>query len=94
MTTTSEVSKALNEAFRAASILTGNTEVAETAVLDGITASEFGDIADDVLLVETVKCAIQRRADFQVNRRRRLHIFLWSFNGCFCLPRFLATVLY
>jgi hypothetical protein len=62
MTTTSEISKALNEAFRAASMLTASTELAETALLDGITASEFGNIADDVLLVETVKSAIQRRA--------------------------------
>src|SRR2546427_10033040 len=63
MTAQSEVSKALDEAFRAAFLLTGSTEVAENAVLDGIAALEFGHIVDDVLLVETVKSAIQRRAD-------------------------------
>jgi hypothetical protein len=64
MTVKGEVSKALNKAFRAASMLTGSTEVAEYAVLDGVAASEFGNTVDDVLLVETVKSAIQRRADF------------------------------
>jgi len=59
----SEVSKALEEAFRAAFLLTGGTEVAENAVLDGIAALEFGYIAHDVLLVETVKSAVQRRAE-------------------------------
>jgi hypothetical protein len=64
MTAQSEVSKALDEVFRAAFLLTGSTEVAENAVLDGIAALEFGHFVDDVLLVETVKSAIQRRADF------------------------------
>jgi len=63
MAAQSEVSKALDEAFRAAFLLTGSTEAAENAVLDGIAALEFGYIVDDVLLVETVKSAIQRRAD-------------------------------
>jgi len=64
MTAQSEVSKALDEAFRAASLLTGSTEAAENAVLDGIAALEFGYIIDDVLLVETVKSAIHRRVAF------------------------------
>jgi hypothetical protein len=59
-----ELSKALHEAFRAASMLAGTTEGAENAVLDGIAASDFGNIADDGLLVQTVKSAIQRRVDF------------------------------
>ena len=62
MTAKGDVYKSLDEAFRAAFLLTGSTEVAENAVLDGIAASEFGHIVDDVLLVETVKSAIQRRA--------------------------------
>jgi hypothetical protein len=45
-------------------LLTGSTEIAENAVLDGIAAFEFGYIVDDVLLVETVKSAIHRRAAF------------------------------
>jgi hypothetical protein len=68
----SEVSKALDEAFRAASMLTGSTVVAENAVLDGIAALEFGNIVDDVLLVETVKSAILRRADFPAQSGRVL----------------------
>jgi hypothetical protein len=64
MTAKSEVSRAIDEVFRAVFLLTGSTEVAENAVLDGIVTSEFGYIVDDVLLVETVKSAIQRRADF------------------------------
>lgn len=64
MTAQMELSKGLDEAFRAASMLTGSTEGAENAVLDGIAASDFGNIVDDGLLVETVKSAFQRRADF------------------------------
>jgi hypothetical protein len=64
MTAKGEVSKAVDEAFCAAFLLTGSTEAAENAVLDGIAALEFGHVVDDVLLVETVKSAIQRRADF------------------------------
>jgi hypothetical protein len=63
MTAKSEASEAIDKAFRAALLLTGSTELAENAVLDGIAASEFGHIVDDVLL-ETVKSAIQRRAAF------------------------------
>jgi len=64
MTAEGHVYKALDEAFRAALLLTGSTEAAEHAVLDGIAALESGHIVDDVLLVETVKSAIQRRATF------------------------------
>jgi hypothetical protein len=64
MTAKSEASKAIDEAFRAALLVMGSTEAAENAVLDGIAALEFGYLVDDVLLVETVKSAIQRRADF------------------------------
>ena len=64
MTAKGEVSHAVDEAFCAALLLTGSTEVAENAVLDGIAALAFGAIVDDVLLIETVKSAIQRRADF------------------------------
>ena len=63
MNTRSELSKALDEAFRAAFLLTGTTECAENAVLDGIAASEVDRIVDEGLLVESVKSAIQRRAD-------------------------------
>src|SRR5258705_13331157 len=64
MTPQMELSKALDDAFRAASMLTGTTDGAENAVLDGIAASDFGNSVDDGLLVETVKSAIQRRVDF------------------------------
>src|SRR6266851_6345521 len=58
-----EVSKALDGAFRAAFMLTGSTQAAERAVLDGIAATEFDSVVDDVFLLETVKAAIQRRPD-------------------------------
>jgi hypothetical protein len=61
MTAQGKASKALDEAFRAAFLLTGSTEVAEKAVLDGIASLECGHLADDALLVETVKSAIRRR---------------------------------
>jgi hypothetical protein len=59
-----EILKSLVDAFRAALLLTGSAEAAESAVLGGIAASEFGHIPDDVLLVETVKMVIQQRVDF------------------------------
>ena len=58
-----EVSKALDGAFRAAFMLTGCTQAAEHAVLDGIAATEFDNAVGDVFLLETVKAAIQRRPD-------------------------------
>ena len=58
-----EVSKALDGAFRAAFMLTGSTQAAEHAVLDGIAATEFDNAVGDVFLLETVKAAIQRRPD-------------------------------
>ena len=61
MTAQGKASKALDEAFRAAFLFTGSTEVAEKAVLDGIASLECGHLADEALLVETVKSAIRRR---------------------------------
>jgi hypothetical protein len=58
-----KVSKALDKAFRAAFMLTGSTQAAEHAVLDGIAATEFDSVVDDVFLLETVKAAIHRRPD-------------------------------
>jgi hypothetical protein len=58
-----EISKALDGAFRAAFMLTGSTQTAELAVLDGIAATEFDGAMGDVFLLETVKAAIQRRPD-------------------------------
>jgi hypothetical protein len=64
MTARMDVYTALDEAFRAAVLLTGSAEVAENAVLDGIDALESGHIVEDVLLVETAKSAIRHRVDF------------------------------
>jgi len=72
MTAKGKVYKALDEAFRAAFLLTGSIKVAENAVVDGIAALEFAHIVDDVLLVETVKSAIQRRTDFPGQSRQAL----------------------
>jgi hypothetical protein len=62
-TTERTSSRVLEEAFRAAHLLTGCPEAAESAVLRGIAAVDFNHIGDDVL-VETAKAAIQCRADF------------------------------
>jgi hypothetical protein len=56
-----EVSKALDGAFRAALMLTGSMQAAEHAVFNGIAATECYSAEDDALLLETVKAAIQRR---------------------------------
>jgi hypothetical protein len=58
-----DVYEALDEAFRRAWFLTGTSEAAEYSVLDGIAAMDLGRIADDPLLVVTVRSAIRRRAD-------------------------------
>jgi hypothetical protein len=63
MTAKGDEYRALDKAFRAASLLTGSTEVAENAVLDGIATLELGDIVDEVLVVEAVKSAMHRSAD-------------------------------
>jgi len=56
-----EITKALDGAFRAALMLTGSMQAAEHAVLNGIAATECYNAEDETLLLETVKAAIQRR---------------------------------
>jgi hypothetical protein len=85
MTTKRDVYKALDEAFRGAFLLTGSTEVAENAVLDGIAASEFDNLGDDVFLVETVKSAIQRRADFPYQAEQAPSSLPWELQRLFLL---------
>ena len=58
-----EISKALDRAFCAAFMLTGNMQAAESAVLNGIAATECYRAGDDTLVFETVKAAIQGRPD-------------------------------
>jgi hypothetical protein len=68
MTAKRIMSSSLNEAFRAALLLTGNNvDAAEAAVLDGITALGPDIVcrdSRDTLLEETAKSSIQRRAGF------------------------------
>ena len=61
MISKTEVSKALDGAFRAALMLTGSIQAAEHAVFNGIAATECYSAEHDALLLETVKAAIQRR---------------------------------
>ena len=58
-----DVHEALDEAFRGAWFLTGSSEAAEYSVVDGIAAMDLERIEDDLLLVETVRSAMRRRAD-------------------------------
>jgi hypothetical protein len=58
-----EVSRVLDGAFHAAFMLTGSVQAAEHAVLNGIAATECYGAGDDAFLLETIKAAIQRRAD-------------------------------
>jgi hypothetical protein len=90
-----EICKALDGAFRAALMLTGSTQTAEHAVLDGIAATEFDNVVDDVFLLETVKAAIQRRSDSTHQslqppsclplQLRRLFLLEPIFRDCFVL---------
>jgi hypothetical protein len=56
--------RALDEAFRAALMLTGSAQAAEYALLYGIAATDVDSVASDVFLLETVKAAIRRRPDY------------------------------
>jgi len=79
---------ALDEAFRGAWFLTGSTEAAENAVLDGIAALDFGRIADDVLLIETVKSAMRRRTDLTSRSEQAFSHLPWELQRLFLLaPR-------
>jgi hypothetical protein len=90
-----EASKALDGAFRAALMLTGSTQAAEHAVLDGIATTEFDCVVNDVFLLETVKAAIQRRSDFPHRSQwpppnlplelRRLFLLAPTSRDCFVL---------
>src|ERR1700730_4154176 len=90
-----EVSKALDEAFCAAFMLTGSMQAAEHAVLNGIAATEWYGAGDDAFLLGTIEPAIQRRADspHQSHQRfaqlplelRRLFLLAPMSRDCFVL---------
>ena len=86
--------KTLDQAFQAAFLLTGSSEVAENSVLDGIAALEFGHVTDRILIFESVKAAIRRRRSFSGQPGQAIARSLSSFDGCFHSHRFLETVLY
>jgi hypothetical protein len=60
-----DLSKTLDRAFLTALLLSGSTEIAERAVLDGIAALELEQISADTLLRESVKSAIRQLARFR-----------------------------
>jgi hypothetical protein len=64
MTLEADLEKALDEAFRAALILTGRIDAAEAAVSDAIDASAPA-LSGEALLVETAKAAVRRRDLFR-----------------------------
>jgi hypothetical protein len=82
----SEVSKALDGAFRAAFMLTGSMQAAEHAVLNGIAATECYGAGDDAFLLETIKAAIQTRADSPHQSRRRCAQLPLELRRLFLLP--------
>ena len=85
MTAKGGVHEALDKAFRAAWFFTSSTESAENAVLDGIAALDFGHLVDDVLLVETVKSAIRRRADLTSQSEQAPSYLPWELQRLFLL---------
>jgi len=85
MRTKGDVYKALDEAYRGAWFLTGSSEAAEYAVLDGIAAVDLGPIADDLLLVETVKSAMRRRADLASQSEEASSHLPWELQRLFLL---------
>lgn len=58
------ISETLDRAFRAAYLLTGRADVAESAVLDSIGASECGDHIETTLVAKTIESVIRRRDQF------------------------------
>jgi hypothetical protein len=63
VTTQYETSKALDQAFVAALLLTPSAERAEAAVLEGISSSDFHCGSTEMLIRETVKFSILSDAD-------------------------------
>ena len=94
MTGEGEMVEALPKAFWIAFLLTGSTEAAEAAVLDGIAASDLVHISGDSLRLATAQSAIQRRTEFleQSGERsilpielRRLFLLAPNYRDCFVL---------
>ena len=61
MTVDQEICEALNESFRAALVLTGSIEVAESSVIDALVVLG-SNLSAHALLVETVRLAFQQSA--------------------------------
>ena len=80
-----ELSEALDRAIRAAFMLTGSTQAAEHAVLDGIDATECYSAGDDVFLLETIKAAIRRRAGVSHQTQLRSAHLPWELRRLFLL---------
>ena len=63
-TLVSAISEALEDAFRAAFLLTGSADSAENAVLNGIASLESTDDIEKALLAKTVAYVLRQRAEF------------------------------
>jgi hypothetical protein len=61
MTAEAQISRTIDEAFRAAYLLSGSSEIAENAVLAGIAALDVTGVAVQTLIVESAKAAIRQR---------------------------------
>jgi hypothetical protein len=68
----STISETLDHAFRAALFLTGDADLAENAVLDGIAALESNDTVEKALVVKTVESVIRQRADFPTHTEQAM----------------------
>jgi hypothetical protein len=93
MTVEMKTGEAINEAFRAALVLTGSTEAAECAITGAI-ATLGSDFVGDTLLVETARSAIQHRTNFSEQPEaismlpvelRRLFLLPSTSRDCFVL---------
>lgn len=58
------ISESLEQAFRAAFLLTGSMESAERAVLNGIAALELGEDVEKDLIAKTVEGIVRKRENF------------------------------
>jgi hypothetical protein len=93
MKTESDEHETLDQAFRIAFLLTGSTEIAESAVLDGIASLKVSHVPSEALVFESAKSAIRRRALYPPQRSaafvdlpvelRRLFLLAPIYRDCF-----------
>ncbi|MGH9630521.1 MAG: hypothetical protein ACRD7E_19595, partial [Bryobacteraceae bacterium] len=77
--TANAISETLDRAFRAAFLLTGNADLAENAVLNGIAGLESDDHAEKMIVAKTIESLIRHRPDLPHGLDRALALLPHEF---------------